>query len=236
MCIPFGTPSSYKHSRESKDGDFDAASVTEFASGHREAFAHQNRQQRENQRGKHEENIGGNDAGIIFNAGSRVGVADADGDDQRQQTHRQGRQKQLECGVEELLRAETAGEEGRHESGDGVDDEEEDVGLQDPNFVAAEMPIHGRFVAVGHGQGEVDQKTAGVTFLGKGVKRRRGKVWKSMDRRSVGNTSDQSPVYSDIFYQILIYFAEGMTNAHCRQLVKLLLDFKTGRLSFIVIQ
>ena len=140
--------------------------MAEFAARDGEAFAHEDRQQRENQRRKHEENIGGDVSGGVFHAGSGIGVADADGDDESEEADGQGGDEELEGGVEELLGAEAAGEESRGHAHDGVDDEKENVGLQNPDFVATEMLIHRSLVAVGHRQSVIDQKTARLALLG----------------------------------------------------------------------
>ena len=90
--------------RKSENGDLDASGVTEFSARHREPFSHENRLQREDERGEHGEDIGGDDSGIVFHAGFGIFVSGADGNGQRQQPDHQRRQKQLECGVQELLR------------------------------------------------------------------------------------------------------------------------------------
>ena len=78
---------SWWDSRKSEDGDFDGSGVAEFAPGDRESLAHQNREQCEDERGEHEEDICANDAHFILDARLGVVVAYANGHRQRQQTN-----------------------------------------------------------------------------------------------------------------------------------------------------
>ena len=60
--------------------------MTEFASCDCKSFAHEYREQSKDERGKHEKDVGGNEAGLVLDARLSVGVTKTNRNDQSQQT------------------------------------------------------------------------------------------------------------------------------------------------------